>query len=60
MKLFEPFDPEQEKYKSFLLDHKEYAEVIGYNLTKDRGIREAMADRFLYKNFLEEYQCSYS
>ena len=58
-KLFVPFTPEQESYRQFLLDHKEYAEVIGYNLTKERGIREAMADRFLFKEFMAEELCSY-
>jgi hypothetical protein len=58
-RLFEPFTDEQELYKQFLLDHVDYAVVIGYNLLSDRGIREAMADNFLYKNFLMEKECSY-
>ena len=58
-KLFVPFTPEQEQYKQFILDHQEYAQIIGYDLSKERGIREAMADKFLYKNFLEEQLCFY-
>jgi hypothetical protein len=58
-KLFEPLTPEQELYKQFLLEHREYAELIGYNLDRDRGIREAMADRFLFKEFMAEELCSY-
>ena len=58
-KLFQPFTPEQELYRQFLLDNMEYARVIGYDFTKDRGIREAMADKFLFKNFIQELECSY-
>jgi hypothetical protein len=46
-------------YKQFIMDHADYAKVVGYNLTSDRGVREAIAGLFLYKNFLAE-QCSYS
>jgi cell division transport system ATP-binding protein len=36
------------------------AKVVGYDLTKPRGIREAMADKFLHKNFLAEELYSFS
>jgi hypothetical protein len=46
----------QDQYIKFLKDHSEYAKFIGYNFNTPRGIREAVADRFLYEQFIVEYE----
>ncbi len=46
----------KQEYIKFLKEHADYAKFIGYNFSTERGIREAMADYFLYDNFLVEYQ----
>jgi hypothetical protein len=45
----------KEQYIQFLKEHADYAKFVGYNFSTDRGIREAVADYFLYENFLVEY-----
>jgi len=41
-------------YADFILDNAEYAKLMGYNVSTKRGLTEAMADQFLFEQFLEE------
>ena len=41
-------------YADFILDNAEYAKLMGYNVSTKRGLTEAMADQFLFEQFLQE------
>lgn len=42
------------EYSTFIRDNAEYADVCGYNVSTKRGMTEAMADQFLFQEFLDE------
>lgn len=41
-------------YADFILENAEYAKLMGYNVATKRGLTEAMADQFLFDQFLAE------
>ncbi len=46
-------------YGAFLKEQREYAQMLGYDVTTARGVREAQLDHFLFQEFLDEMS-SYS
>ena len=42
------------EYGDFLREYAEYAELCGYNVRTLRGLAEAIADQFLFREFLNE------
>ena len=42
------------EYSDFIRDNAEYARLRGYDVASERGMTEAMADQFLFQEFLVE------
>lgn len=42
------------EYAEFLRENAEYAQFCGYNVSTSRGMTEAMADQFLFEQFMAE------
>ena len=42
------------EYANFIKENADYAELMGYRVNTDRGLTEAMADQFLFQEFLDE------
>ena len=42
------------EYANFISENREYAELCGYSVGTERGMTEAMADQFLFQQFLDE------
>lgn len=45
---------ESDEYATFIVDHFVYAAARGYNVLTDAGFSRAVADQFLFAEFLDE------
>lgn len=47
-----------QEYANFIKENAEYAETMGFNVATERGLTAAMADQFLFEEFLTEQTAS--